>query len=177
MNRITIQLGIVLVIAAFLNSCISDGTKKKDKVESVTDTSLDLDERLKTADSLVIVFYKDPYGEDSLRYTRYYTQISITDTSGIGILQKQLAQQYTREENRRRCRGDGKVWCFTKGKIFQTLYFSTPCDNKCCYVYLIKDGFFYYTPISQAMLTWLKSLKPLTIELQNEAADKDDSNN
>lgn len=170
MKRKTIQPVILFFIAAFLNSCIGDATKQPRKNEMAA-TALDLDQRLKAADSLVVVFYKDPYGEDALRYTRYYTQISVTDTFAIAILKQQLAQPYTKEQNRRKCRGEGKIGCYTKAKIFQTLYFSTFCDTKCCYVYLIKNGNFYYTPILQVITDWLESLKPLTIEPKNEAAD------
>jgi hypothetical protein len=45
-----------------------------------------LDSRLANADSVVMLFYKDPHGTDSLRYTRYYTQYNSNDTALLGDL-------------------------------------------------------------------------------------------
>jgi hypothetical protein len=163
----------LILITAFLFSCNDNNTAKPERKESVSVTANDLDERLKTVDSLVVVFYKNPYGVDSLRYTRFYTQVSVTDTSGTGMLKQQLAVAVTRQEKRNSCRGEGKIWCFTKGKIFQTLYFSTRCDD-CCYVYLIRDGNFYYSRISSSMTSWLAGLKPLSKELENGGATDND---
>lgn len=129
---------------------------------------LDVDERLKAADSLVVVFYKDPYGADSLRYTRYYTQVSIVGSDAIALLQQQLKEKAEKLEEYRKCRGGGKIWCYWKGKIFQTVYFSNRCDD-CCHVYIIKDGFYYYTSILQSFVTWLESAKVLSEEPPNNA--------
>jgi hypothetical protein len=156
-------LFILSVIAVAGSSCESGKIKKTENKESVIQTALDIDERLIKADSLVLVFYKDPYGADSLRYTRFYTQISTTDAEDIELLQKQLAQKTEKQEKYRKCRGEGKIWCYSKGKIFQTLYFSTRC-NDCCHVYLIKDGFFYYVPILKSFTSWLISIEPLAKE-------------
>jgi hypothetical protein len=165
MNISTAYFGIIL-ITAFLCGCKNNESMKPAQKDSVSLTAIDLDERLKSADSLVVVFYKDPYGEDSLRYTRYYTQVPVTDPKGIAVLQQELTQPFTRQEKRRNCRGEGKIWCFAKGKIFQTLYFSTRCDN-CCYVYLINNGNFYYSRILSSTTSWLETLKPLATEPEN----------
>ena len=158
--------------ACLITGCNNNEPGKKSPKAPLVLTAYDLDERLKSADSLVVVFYKDPYGEDSMRYTRYYTQVSITATSGIDQLKKQLSGEFKKQEKRINCRGEGKIWCFTNGKVFQTLYFSTRCED-CCYVYLIKDGNFYYTPISDSFTKWLETLKPLTTEPANEALQND----
>lgn len=128
-----------------------------------------LDERLLKADSLVLVFYKDPYGPDSLRYTRYYTQSSVVN--GLDIFKGQLSMEYSQQELRK-CRTEGKIWCFTEGKIFQTIYFSTKCQ-KCCFTYLIKDGSFYYSAIDPAFTEWLSVQKLKAIELPNNAIGGD----
>jgi hypothetical protein len=166
MNISTTYFGIIL-ITAFLCGCKNNESKKQTQKNSISLTAIDLDERLKTTDRLVVVFYKDPYGEDSLRYTRYYTQASVTDLKEMGFLQKELAQTFTGQEKRRNCRGEGKIWCFTKGKIFQTLYFSTRCDD-CCHVYFIKDGNFYYSRILSSTTSWLEAIKPISAELENK---------
>jgi len=147
----------LFTIAALLNACKNNEVEKK-TIEQQVATALVVDARLKQADSLVVVFYNDPYGEDSLRYTRYYKQVSLIETGAIEILQKQLSAQFKMQEKRNTCRGEGKIWCFTNGKVFQTLYFSTRCED-CCYLYLIKDGNFYYTRIATTFIEWLESIK------------------
>ena len=111
-------------------------------------TVLMLDERLNNVDSLVFVFYKDPLGKDSLRYTRYYTQYSTTDKNGIAILKTQISQPTERFEKVKKCRSQGKIWCFTKGEIFQTLYFSD-FGTQCSFMFFIKNGLFYYCNLTE----------------------------
>ena len=106
-------------------------------------TILMLDERLNNVDSLVYVFYKDPLGKDSLRYTRYYTQYSTINTKDISILKAQINQPTERFEKVKKCRSQGKIWCFTKAEIFQTLYFSD-FGGDCSFMFFIKNGQFYY---------------------------------
>ena len=165
-------LFIIIFIAAITGNCDGGKVEKPDNKAPFFETTLDIDERLKTADSLIVVFYKDPYGTDSLRYTRYYTQISIVGSNELDLLQQQLAQKTSRQEKFRNCRGEGKIWCYSYEKIFQTLYFSNRCDD-CCHVYIIKDGFYYYTPIAESMIAWLDSIKPLSKEPLNAAADNE----
>jgi len=152
------ELIFLFASAVSLYSCKNNEAEKRTPGQQIV-TALDVDARLKQADSLVVVFYNDPYGEDSLRYTRYYKQVSVIDAGTIEILQKQLSSEFNMREKRNACRGEGKIWCFTNGKIFQTLYFSTRCED-CCYLYLIKDGNFYYTRIATSFIEWLESNKP-----------------
>ena len=112
-------------------------------------TILMLDERLNEVDSLVYVFYKDPLGKDSLRYTRYYTQHSSTDLKDIAAIKKQVSKPTKRLEKVRKCRSQGKVWCFSKGAIFQTLYFSD-FGGTCSFLFFIKNGQFYYSDLDEA---------------------------
>lgn len=162
---------IILIGVCGICSCVdqpSPAVKKAGETEDRfkdSSTAFTLDERLKAADSLVLVFYKDPYGSDSLRYTRYYKQTSIV--SGFDTLNQQLSFKHA-QEPLRKCRTEGKIWCFTKGKVFQTIYFSTRTPA-CSFTYLIKDGDFYYAGISQEFITWLTNAKSRAIELPNEA--------
>jgi len=126
---------------------------------------IELDNRLLAADSLVFVFYKDPYGDDSLRYTRFYTQLSTTDTTDISLLLQNLKQPFTKFENVKMCRSEGKIWCYAKGKVFQTIPFSTRC-NDCCFIYLIKDGYFFYIKLDTALSERLSILKPLSKSIE-----------
>ena len=127
--------------------------------------AIELDNRLLAADSMVVVFYKDPYGDDSLRYTRFYTQLSTTDTIDISLLLQNLNQPFAKFEQVKKCRSEGKIWCYAKGKIFQTISFSTRCDD-CCYIYLIKDGFFFYMKLGTALSERLTILKPLSKNME-----------
>lgn len=141
-------------------------TKTKDTIQFKADsTAYSLDQRLKEVDSLVIVFYKDPYGPDSLRYTRYYKQVGVV--GGFEVFKSQLSSFYIKQDLRK-CRSEGKIWCFIKGKVFQTIYFSTRCDD-CCFTYLIKDGDFYYSTINPAFVEWLAAQQKKAVELPNES--------
>lgn len=119
---------------------------------------LQLDQRLLTADSLVFVFYKDPLGSDSLRYTRFYTQFSTNDIRQINFVLENLEGKTAGREKVKPCRSEGKIWCYTKGKVFQTIYFAD-YNSPCSFVYMIKDGRFYYGEISSALSKRLKSIK------------------
>lgn len=121
-------------------------------------TILDQDQRLSRADSLVFVFYKDPHGADSLRYTRYYTQRGVTDTAVLGFFKAQLNDSTERVEKVRHCRSEGKVWCFERGDIFQTVYFSTSAAP-CSFIYIIKDGQFYYSKMTPTLSKKLSDIK------------------
>jgi len=128
---------------------------------------IQLDERLLKADSLVFVFYKNPHGKDSLRYTRYYTQYAATDKNLIDFLKNNLRDSTRRWEKIKKCRSEGKIWCFTDGNIFQTVYFSS-LNNECGFVYIIKNGQFYYSKISNELSHKLVTLKNKAVDLKNE---------
>ena len=126
-------------------------------------TILMLDERLNHIDSLVFVFYKDPLGNDSLRYTRFYTQYSTTETKDINILKNEINQPTERFEKVKKCRSQGKIWCFKKGEIFQTLYFSD-FGGDCTFMFFIKNGQFYYCPLKTDFIETIRNLKLLSKE-------------
>lgn len=128
---------------------------------------LQLDERLKDADSMVFVFYKDPHGKDSLRYTRYYSEYHSTDTGIIHLVKDNLTDSTQRLEKIKNCRSEGKIWCFAKGNVFQTIYFSAH-NKDCSFVYIIKNGQFYYSDISNNLVNQLAALKPLAKASINE---------
>src|SRR5687768_13287023 len=125
---------ICFVSFCFLLLAASSCAEKKKNDSTRGMAGFNLDARLQSADSLVVVFYNDPYGPDSLRYTRFYKQVSLTDTQHIAALKEQVVNQFEGPVERRNCRSEGKIWCFNEGKIFQTLYFATRCDA-CCFVY------------------------------------------
>jgi hypothetical protein len=159
---------VFICLSLTIISCKEKKGQQNIRLPEVAATELDA--RLTGADSLVVVFYKDPYGADSLRYTRYYTQIPVTGNQNIALLQRELQRPFSGQEKRKNCRGEGKIWCFAKGKIFQTLYFSTRCEE-CCHLYLVYNGNFYYSPILPATVSWLESLKPLATEPANQGME------
>ena len=172
MNNRIISILYIIIVAS--SACKDTNTPRKPDNEinrpaSQTLTAYTLDERLKEMDSLVLVFYKDPYGKDSLRYTRYYTQISLT--GNFDTLRTQLTSTYL-QQDLRNCRSEGKIWCFSKGKIFQTIYFSTKCEA-CCFTYLIRDGNFYYAALSNGFTDWLAANRSRSVELPNNAKESE----
>jgi len=153
---------ICLLITLGFVYCSTPAKKQADTNPFLTATTgVELDTRFLAADSLVVVFYKDPYGNDSLRYTRYYTKLSTIDTNNVALLLQNLSKPFAKFEKVKNCRSEGKVWCYSKGSIFQTVSFSTRCTD-CCFVYFIKDGYFFYTPLDTALAERFSVLKSLS---------------
>ena len=158
----SVQFICLLIIVSCI-SCSAPAIKQEDPNPFLTATTgVEMDKRFLAADSLVFVFYKDPYGRDSLRYTRYYTQWSTTDSNDISLLIKNLTKPFTKFEKVKKCRSEGKVWCFSNGNIFQTVSFATQCSSSCCYIYFIRDGYFFYTPLDTTLSQKLVSIKALS---------------
>ncbi len=156
---------ILLPIAIFIFWCACKQPAKKNIVtqsieKELPKSILQLDTTLQTIDSIVFVFYNDPFSKDSLRYTRFYKQYNVVDTATLGFVQSQLNDTIVKIEKVKPCRSQGKIWCFSKKDILQTIYFSSYNDN-CSHIYIIKNGFFYYTSISDAFIDKLKNIKPL----------------
>lgn len=157
---------LFLIATAVLFSCTSKSKKKATEntaSNSLPQTGLALDNRFGSADSLVFVFFNDPFTPDSLQYTRYYKQYSTTVPADIQSVLAALNSTFTKEERPRPCRNEGKAWIFSKNKIFQTVYFGWS-KNNCAFIYLIKDGFFYYTDIKTAFISTLTNSKAKATE-------------
>jgi hypothetical protein len=155
---------ILLISFSVTVACKEAATVKENKIVVADSSATNIDNRLLDTDSVVLVYYDDPYDADSLRYTRYYKQVSVAGIDSLGALQKQLMATMKKGE-KSACRGEGKIWCFSKGKIFQTLYFSTRCDD-CCFIYLIRDGNFYYSKLQDEFADWLKQGKERAVAIQ-----------
>lgn len=162
---------VAVVTTIFLFACNTNNNPVVSSAEVADTVKLvsiaDLDVRLAGADSLAILFYKDPHGTDSLRYTRYYTQYNSNDTSLVKDLQSNLMESTVKLEKIKNCRSEGKIWVFRKGQIFQTIFFSSK-DAECSFLYIIKDGFFYYSAMPYGFAVQLKSLQKKAIELPNQ---------
>lgn len=160
------------ITSATILACNTNNNNKVIPSAEVADTVKlvsikDLDVRLAGADSLAIVFYKDPHGTDSLRYTRYYTQYNSADTALLADLKTNLEASTVKLEKIKNCRSEGKIWVFRQGQVFQTIYFSSK-DAACSFLYIIKDGFFYYSAMPYGFAVQLKSLQKKAIEVPNQ---------
>ena len=129
-----------------------------------------LDPRVSGTDSMVFVFYTDPYTKDSLRYTRYYTSYHSKDTNHLSVLMKALQDDTERFSKPKPCRNEGKIWCFREGTVLQTIYFSTRQPG-CHFIYFIKNGQFYFSSLPSSLEVLLGSLKKLAVEEPNQGKD------
>ncbi len=148
-----------------INACKNKTANNSQAVPAIANivNGIELDKRFSSADSLVVVFYKDPFGNDSLRYTRYYNQHVTTDSTFVTELLYNLNQPFTKQEKIKPCRSEGKVWMYSQGKLFQTIYFAYN-KSDCYFLYLIKDGFFYYMDVKKTLLDKLNAAKKLAKE-------------
>lgn len=146
----------VLLLSAGCGTAVK---QENPEVPQNPSSAIAADHRLADADSLVMVFYDDPFMADSLQYTRYYQQVSKTDSGGIRMLVDHFKQPVRIREKPLPCRNEGKIWMFREGKIFQTVYFA--CSKPgCSFLFFIKDGRFYFTAPGPALVHWLRSSRP-----------------
>ncbi len=164
MNKI-ISPSLLFFCFTVLVACTTNGKKvKPENAKNITQDSIEsiinIENKLQKLDSLVFVFYKDPLGKDSLRYTRFYTQFKTADTTNISFLEKQLEKKAALFSTIKKCRSIGKIWCFYKEDVIQTIYFSYSSDD-CRHMYIIKNGLFYYVDIDDIFIEKMNNLKLL----------------
>lgn len=116
---------------------------------SQVEKGLELEPKIKQADSLQILYYDNPDG-DSVRYSRFYHYITSTDSSLVSSVVANLNQPFQQLNEIKKCRSEGKIYMYGKNEPLKTIYFSTRCDS-CCYLYFIKDGKFIYFSLSDKM--------------------------
>jgi hypothetical protein len=121
--------------------------------------AIDLQPEMRGTDSVQALFYNDPDG-DPKRYTRFFKVASTIDTGVVSPVLRSLDQSFQEYENVKDCRSEGKIYLFKKGveDPLQTIYFSTRCDT-CCYVYYIRNGRFYYMPMTTELDSTLKRIR------------------
>ena len=128
-----------------------------------TNTGLDI-AGLHQADSVQILFFSDPYGKDSLRYTRFFKHYNTSDDSTVQPLLKNLDQLFLLRTEVMKCRSEGKIFFFKGTQELKTVYFSTQANGDCAYMYFIKDGGFYYFQIQPATAALLRTIKPKAVQ-------------
>lgn len=155
---------LILSFSIFLIACNDGQPKVQDANEAYYDsiknlTGIEFDERLKSADSLIFNFYDNPDG-DAKRYTRFYTEYATIDTVPLRIITEATNKKFTRLEQIKDCRSQGKIFLFENAKPKQTIYFSNRGDS-CNHLYFIKDGWFYYMDMDSTTAHLLNTLKPM----------------
>jgi hypothetical protein len=127
-----------------------------------TNTGLDI-AGLHQADSVQILFFTDPFGKDSLRYTRFFKHYNTSAAEVVQPLLKNLDQLFLLRTEVMKCRSEGKVFFFKGRQELKTVYFNTQANGDCAYMYFIKDGGFYYFRIQPQTAALLQSLKTKAI--------------
>lgn len=107
----------------------------------------DIEPNLWKADSLQVLYYDNPEG-DSLRYSRFFSYTATPDSNKINFLLNELDQRFVKQDNKKDCRSEGKLFLLNREEILKTIYFSTRGDS-CSYMYFIKDGSFIYFPMPE----------------------------
>lgn len=176
----TVLFNLILGGALMLSftACETTTTKTTTKTIEVSDTKtntgLDI-AGLHQADSVQILYFTDPFGKDSLRYTRFFKYYNTSATEVVQPILKNLDQLFLLRTEVMKCRSEGKIFFFKGTQELKTVYFNTQGASKnpgettqangnCAYMYFIKDGGFYYFPIQPETAALLQSLKPKAIK-------------
>ena len=138
------------------------GAKATDGAAVKTNTGLDI-AGLHQADSVQILFFTDPFGKDSLRYTRFFKHYNTSAADVVQPLLKNLDQLFILRTEVMKCRSEGKIFFFKGKQELKTVYFNTQANGDCAYMYFIKDGGFYYFRIQPQTAALLHSLKTKAI--------------
>lgn len=155
---------IIIFCLASLTGCSSKGENKSGvKNDSATPqankilTGFDVEPGLDSVDSLQILYYDNPDG-DSLRYTRFFKYVNVTDSSFISALKSELKERFNKKTEMIECRSEGKMYLYHKQAVIKTVYFTTRCE-KCCHLFFISNGSFMYFDLSGAFSGKLRNLK------------------
>ncbi len=151
-----------LSIIIFFFSC-------KNSTDNNVDNLNSLDWQINKIDSLQVLYYDDPNG-DSLRYSRFYRFTSLSDSTAINQLIKNLQQPFETLPGKRDCRSDGKIYAYKKDEVVKTIYFNTT-NSKCYYLYFIKDGAFIYFKLDDAFQVILTDLRKNAVAPKAITAD------
>ncbi len=150
---------MALVFVFFITSC-SD-TEEKLKVKrgdhNEVRTFMELEPVLMEADSAEFLFYDDSV-EDSLRYARYYQFMSTSDSAVLAMIRSHWKQKPAGTDTLRACRSQGKIQLLGNGEPVKTIYYADE-GGTCTYLYIIKDGRFYYMEMGDSLKVYLKETR------------------
>jgi hypothetical protein len=128
-----------------------------------TNTGLDI-AGLHQADSVQILFFTDPFGKDSLRYTRFFKHYNTSAADVVKPILKNLDQLFLLRTEVMKCRSEGKIFFFKGTQELKTVYFNTQANGDCAYMYFIKDGGFYYFQVQPETAALLRKIKPQAVQ-------------
>ena len=120
----------------------------------------DLMPEMAQADSLELIFFKTP---DS---PRYFTYLPTTDKELINALVSDVSGEIQPENP---CMKEGKIYCFKKGGIFNTLFFAYK-DPGCKVLRFIVNGKLYYFPISETVQKKLAGYQLIAREPESDTS-------
>lgn len=139
------------------------GAKATDGGAVKTNTGLDI-AGLHQADSVQILFFTDPFGKDSLRYTRFFKHYNTSAADVVKPILKNLDQLFILRTEVMKCRSEGKIFFFKGTQELKTVYFNTQANGDCAYMYFIKDGGFYYFQVQPETAALLRKIKPQAVQ-------------
>jgi hypothetical protein len=100
------------------------GAKATDGGAVKTNTGLDI-AGLHQADSVQILFFTDPFGKDSIRYTRFFKHYNTSAADVVQPILKNLDQLFILRTEVMKCRSEGKIFFFKGTQELKTVYFNT----------------------------------------------------
>ena len=109
------------------------------------------------SDSVEVLYYRKPF-TDKERYTRFFSSLVTKDTGFIQSLKSILLLPGVKEDSLRACMSEGKINIPLKGDAYQVVYFSREA-MPCNYLYVIRDGQFYYYLLDEPVLQKLNELE------------------
>jgi hypothetical protein len=148
----------ILLVALIFCFAACNSEQKTNNKESVDVPVLAIPEPgLVTADSVEVLYFKKPF-TDKERYTRFFSTIVTKDTGLIRSLTSILVLQGVKEDSLRACMSEGKFNIPLKGDAYQVVYFSREV-KPCSYLYVIRDGQFYYYQLDEHLRQKLNELE------------------
>jgi hypothetical protein len=111
--------------------------------------------------TLQILYYNDPFGPDSLRYTRYFKYVETGEKQVVDAVLAQLGTQVMVRTEKLPCRDEGKIFAFgADSSDIKTLYFSLhAADSACNKAFFIHNGQYYYITLQPSFVEMLDKLK------------------
>ncbi len=112
------------------------------------------------ADSLELIFFKTP---DS---PRYFTYLPVTDKELIDALVSDVSGEIQAGNP---CMKEGKIYCFKKGGIFNTIFFAYK-DPGCKVLRFIVNGKLYYFPLGETVQRKLSEYQLIAREPESDSS-------
>jgi hypothetical protein len=125
------------------------GAKATDGAAIKTYTGLDI-AGLHQADSVQILFFTDPFGKDSIRYTRFFKHYNTSAADVVQPILKNLDQLFLLRTEVMKCRSEGKIFFFKGTQELKTVYFNTQANGDCASIcILLKTAVFIISRFNQ----------------------------